>query len=76
MRRPKPYYKKSHRAWYVNLNGKTTRPASEEAAAYAKYDKLMANGQPLCHKCQQPVIIITSSLIQESVPLLGPFVFF
>ncbi len=45
MRRPKPYYKKSHHAWYVNLNGRPVRLATEEEgeeAAYAKYDKLMA----------------------------------
>ena len=30
MRRPKPYYKKSHHAWYVNLNGRLKRLASEE----------------------------------------------
>ena len=50
MRRPKPYYKKSHHAWYANLNGKPTRLASEEEgeeAAYAKYDALMAGRQPI-----------------------------
>ena len=29
MRRPKPYFKKSHHAWYVNLNGKPNRLATE-----------------------------------------------
>ena len=29
-RRPKPHFKKSHKAWYLNLNGKQTRLASEE----------------------------------------------
>jgi len=50
MRRPQPYFKKSHHAWYVNLNGKTTRLASEaegEEAAYIQYDKLMAGRQPI-----------------------------
>ena len=50
MRRPEPYFKKSHHAWYVNLNGKTTRLASEEEgeeAAYTQYDKLMAGRQPI-----------------------------
>jgi hypothetical protein len=49
MRRPKPYYKKSHRAWYVNLNGRPKRLASEEEgekAAWDKYDTLMAGRQP------------------------------
>jgi integrase/recombinase XerC len=52
MRRPEPYYKKSHHAWYVNLNGRPRRLASEaegEEAAYTKYDKLMAGRQPVAH---------------------------
>ena len=41
MRRPEPYYKKSHRAWYYNANGRPVRLASEEEgeqAAWTKYD--------------------------------------
>ena len=50
MRRPKPYYKKSHHAWYVNLNGQTIRLATEaegETVAYEKYDARMAGKQPM-----------------------------
>ena len=50
MRRPEPYYKKSHKAWHVNLNGRPKRLAAEaegEEAAWTEYDKLMAGRQPL-----------------------------
>ena len=49
MRRPKPYCKKTHKAWYLNLNGKNIRLASEaggEKVAYQEYDKRMARRQP------------------------------
>ena len=49
MRRPKPYLKKSHHAWYVNLNGRPQRLATEtegETEAYKQYDLLMAGRQP------------------------------
>jgi len=36
-RQPKPHFKKSHKAWYVNLNGKQVRLASEEEG----HDKAM-----------------------------------
>ena len=59
MRRPKPYFKKSHRAWYVNLNGRPKRLASEEEgeeAAYREYDALMAGRQPI--KDDTPVVAV------------------
>jgi integrase len=51
MRRPKPYYKKSHKAWYANIGpgGRQVRLASKEEgeqAAQDKYHALMANRQP------------------------------
>jgi hypothetical protein len=59
MRRPKPYYKNSHHGWYLNLNGKTIRLASEEEgeqAAYTEYDALMFNRQPTRH--DSPVVVL------------------
>ncbi|MGD0652742.1 MAG: tyrosine-type recombinase/integrase [Thermoguttaceae bacterium] len=52
MRRPEPYFKKSHHAWYVNLNGRPKRLATEdqgEKAAWDHYDKIMAGRQPVKH---------------------------
>jgi integrase len=37
----KPYYKKSHRAWYVNLKGRPFRLAVEEDVAWEKYRALI-----------------------------------
>jgi len=56
-RRPQPYYKKSHHAWYVNLNGRPKRLASEiegEEVAYKQYDKLMVGRQPVAN--DDPVV--------------------
>ena len=55
MRTPKPYLKTGNKAWYVNLNGRQIRLASEaegEAAAYAQYYPLMAGRQPLDSNCR------------------------
>jgi hypothetical protein len=54
MRRPEPYYKKSHHAWYCNANGRPVRLATEEEgeeAAWTKYDNLMASRQPIRQDC-------------------------
>lgn len=50
MRQPKPYFKKSHRAWYVNLDGRPRRLGTEEETAWQEYHKLMAGRQPLDDK--------------------------
>lgn len=42
MRTPKPYFKKSHKAWYVNLHGKNVRLGEDEKAAWQEYYILMA----------------------------------
>ncbi len=42
MRQPKPYWKKSHSAWYVNINGKSIRLAVEKEEAKERYHQLMA----------------------------------
>lgn len=47
MRTPKPYFKKSHNAWYVNLRGKNVRLAADEKAAYQQYYILMAATQEI-----------------------------
>ena len=50
MLRPEPHLKVSHKAWYVNINGRPARLASEaegEKAASTKYDALMGGRQPI-----------------------------
>ncbi len=39
----KPYYKKSHRAWYVNLAGKPHRLGTDEVEAKKAYERLQTN---------------------------------
>jgi hypothetical protein len=49
-RQPKPFFKKSHRAWYLNLNGKQIRLASEEEGhdkAMEVYYSVMAGRLPI-----------------------------
>ncbi len=41
---PKPFFKKSHRCWYVELDGKQVRLGPDEAAAHKRYHELMAEG--------------------------------
>jgi integrase len=38
----KPFFKQSHNAWYVTLDGKQTRLAETEADAFQRYHELMA----------------------------------
>jgi integrase len=42
MRQPKPYWKKSHACWYVNINGKPVRLDPDEAKAQTLYYERMA----------------------------------
>src|SRR3954453_3337696 len=39
---PKPFFKKSHQSWYVQLHGKQVRLGPDEAAAHRRYHELMA----------------------------------
>jgi integrase len=56
MRQPKPYFKKSHNAWYANI-GPGKRPVrlakgrENEAIAWEEYHKLMAGRQPASPNC-------------------------
>jgi len=43
--RTKPYFKKSHRAWYVNLDGRPKRLGTDEQAARHAYVRLVAQLQ-------------------------------
>jgi integrase len=46
-RRPKPWYKQSHNAWYVKIKGKALRLGETEAEAWAEFHRLMASmGRP------------------------------
>lgn len=39
--RARPYYKRSHRAWYANIGGKQVRLSTDEASAQVEFDKLV-----------------------------------
>jgi hypothetical protein len=39
----KPYWRKSAKAWYVNLNGRQVRLGKEKETAFAEYHKIMAD---------------------------------
>jgi integrase len=41
---PKPFFKKSHQAWYVQLDGRQVRLGPDEAEAHRHYHALMAEG--------------------------------
>lgn len=42
-RRPSPWFKASHNAWYVKVAGKTIRLAEDEATAWKEFHRLMAS---------------------------------
>lgn len=46
-RRPKPWFKKSHNAWYVKLDGKQVRLSDDENEAWKAFHCLMAERTPL-----------------------------
>ena len=57
MRQPKPYFKKTHHAWYANIgpNKRPLRLASEEEGekvAWEKYHARMADRQPVTADCR------------------------
>ena len=47
MRQAQPYFKKSHQAWYVNLQGKPHRLGTEKEQAWKEYHRLMAAEAPV-----------------------------
>ncbi len=65
-RQPKPHYKASHHAWYLNLNGKQVRLASEEEGkekAMDVYYQMMAGRLP--PKQDQSAAIILQRFLQH-----------
>lgn len=50
MRRSKPFYKKSHKAWYVQLNGRQVRLGTDKEEAFIEYHRLMAGELPVTSK--------------------------
>lgn len=50
MRQPKPYFKKSHRAWYVNIDGRPVRLGPDETEAWVEYHKVMAGRLPVTER--------------------------
>lgn len=61
MRTPKPYFKKSHKAWYVNLNGKPVRLAEDEGAAFRQYYILMAGAEEI--KPSEPALAVITRFL-------------
>jgi integrase len=50
MRKREPFYKHSHKAYYVEINGRQIRLGTEEKAAWDEYHRLMAGKQPATDK--------------------------
>lgn len=46
MKRPKPFYRKFTKTWYVKIDGKFHRLGADEAEAWEKYHALMLGRQP------------------------------
>lgn len=42
----KPYFKKSHKCWYVDIHGKPHRLGAEKEAAFQEYHRLMSGQTP------------------------------
>jgi integrase len=53
-REPKPYYKKSHKRWYVKINGVHHPLGADEKEAWTEYHRLMAGRLNLG---RQPLIV-------------------
>ena len=43
----KPYFKKSHKAWYVTVSGKQIRLGTGRDEAFRKYHELMSSQTPV-----------------------------
>ncbi len=46
VKRPKPFYRKFTKTWYVKIDGKFHRLGADEAEAWEKYHALMLGRQP------------------------------
>src|SRR4051794_32750760 len=67
MREVKPYYKKSHRCYYVNLNGKPTRLDPNRDIAWKLYRKLAsaADDEPATNEeLASPTVKVQTLLIE------------
>jgi integrase len=47
VRQPQPYWKASHKCWYVKINGRHHRLDPDKKKAWVKYHKLMAGSEPI-----------------------------
>lgn len=57
---PKPFFKKSHQSWYVQLDGKQVRLGPDEKAAHRRYHELMAEGakvEPVPSRVASPRLV-------------------
>lgn len=56
---PKPFFKKSHQSWYVQLDGKQIRLGPDEAEAKRRFHALMAEGPkaPPPARSQSPALV-------------------
>ncbi|HMP06138.1 MAG TPA: hypothetical protein PJ982_07310, partial [Lacipirellulaceae bacterium] len=50
MRTPKPFYKKTHKAWYLERGGRQIRLAATEPEAWTEYHRIMASDLPVTSK--------------------------
>ncbi len=83
MRTPKPFYWKSHRAWYVNIAGRKTRltprgvncaKTDKEAqrVALQEYHRIMAGRQPMKADCRVVDLIDAFLAHKKEDPELKP----
>jgi hypothetical protein len=61
VKKREPFFKKSHRAWYVQLDGKQLRLAADEKEAWDRYHELMA-GRKRAAKLVTPGLPVTYTL--------------
>jgi len=47
MRQPKPFYKKSHKQWYVEINRRQIALGPDKEPAWARYHEIMASRAPI-----------------------------
>src|SRR5438045_2576293 len=61
---PKPFFKKSHQAWYVQLDGRQVRLGPDEAEAHRRYHALVAEGpkhDPPPSRAESPQLVDIST---------------
>jgi integrase len=69
----KPYFKKSHKAWYANIDGKTVKLGRTEAEAFAEYARRLDPAAPEAAS-QAPAASISPATpgVTAPAPVAGP----